>query len=163
MLDIHASENRGDHGIRGSLFHGHGSPCEFQGHGGRHHIDVTDFLGTGFQKQVAIFRGAARAPGLEEVLQAHANFSLDPADRLLKSFGKKRIRAINPNLILKLSSVVVEHGFSGDSLFTAVLAGGISLPASVVPRALSFRRTWAATASLHASRNCRYSPSVQAA
>src|SRR4051812_35307087 len=58
----------------------------------------------------AIFGGRpARAPSLEEVLQADADFSFDPAYGLLKLTGEQRIRRFNTDWILE-ALIMKVHG-----------------------------------------------------
>ncbi|EKJ99072.1 hypothetical protein RBSH_05658 [Rhodopirellula baltica SH28] len=42
-------------------------------------------------------------------MQANANFALDTANGLLKSFGKEWTWFLNANGILKLATIVIEH------------------------------------------------------
>ena len=73
---------------------------------------MADLLGGGVQEHVAVLGGrAARAPGLEEILHADADFALYPADGLLQHTGVHRIGLVDGDWILQ-PLVVIKHGNS---------------------------------------------------
>ena len=76
---------------------------EIEGHRGRQHFDMADFLGGRIEQEVAIPGISARAHGLEEILHAHTDFALDPADGLLQGASEERIGRIHDHRILQFA------------------------------------------------------------
>src|SRR4051794_2856426 len=83
---------------------------------------MRDFLRRGVQQHVPILGGGRTvAPGLEEVLQADPDFSLDATDRLLELPREQRVRRGDPYGILQ-AFVMIIHSRSPS------LSGGAPLP-----------------------------------
>jgi hypothetical protein len=107
---VHPVQHGASHGIvRRLLLHGGRRALEVEGDSGREHLDVPEFLRGGVEQEVAELRvAAARAPGLEHVLQGDPHLALDAADGLLQRLGEDRVGGLDPHRILK-SVVLVEH------------------------------------------------------
>ena len=69
-----------------------------------------DLFGGGVEEHVAVLGGAARAPGLEEVLHADADLAFDAADGLLEHAGKDGIGLFDGDGELELFVGVVHGG-----------------------------------------------------
>ena len=98
-----ATHDGADHRIAAdsAFLKGRGGGFKIQGDSRRQQFDVADFLGRRIQQHIAIFRRATRAPGLEKILQANANFTFDAANRLLKLPREDRIGSCYFHWILK--------------------------------------------------------------
>jgi len=94
--------------LHAALLHRRRCIFQVQGDRGRKHLDVADLLGCGVEQHVAIFGRTARAPGLEEILQADADLALHAADRLLQLAGEDRIGLLDPDRVLQ-SLVEIVH------------------------------------------------------
>jgi hypothetical protein len=108
------------------------SVLEVHRDGGREHLDMADLLRGGIEEHVTIFgRGGTVAPSLKEILETDADFTFDPADRLLKHAGVDRVRALDPDRILQALVVEIHRRASLPNGERDTLTGGIG-PATAV-------------------------------
>jgi hypothetical protein len=107
VLDVHATDHRGDRGV---VLDGVGGDAQRGllqqlGDHRRQHLDVAHLLGPDAEHQVAVLAGDVHVPALEHVLHRHADLAVLAAEDLLQLAGVDGVGLVGGALELQFLTV----------------------------------------------------------